>query len=89
MHLSFPELCQLKEVRSRSYSRRKGCLLHTLGRFSLPTFDGSPKDSAKSWVRNIDTYFQLHQVLEEEALRVAALHLQGRLMLGGYLILLP
>ena len=51
---------------------------HTLGRFSLPTFDGSAKDSAKSWVKKLDTYFQLHQVSEEEALRVATLHLQGK-----------
>ena len=51
---------------------------HTLGRFSLPTFDGSPKNLAQYWVRKLDTYFQLHQVLEEEALRVAVLHIQGK-----------
>ena len=50
----------------------------TLGRTFLPTYDGSPKSSAKSWVKKLDTYFQLHQVLEEEAIRVVALHLQGK-----------
>ena len=51
---------------------------HTLGRNFLPTFDGSPESSTKSWVKKMDTYFQLHQVSEEEAIRVAALHLQGK-----------
>ena len=56
-HLSFPECCQLREEISRSYSRRNGCMQHTLGRFSLATIDGSPKDSAKSWVKKLNTYF--------------------------------
>ena len=77
-HFSFPEFFQLQEARSNTYSGRKRCLQHTLGRFSLPTFDGSPKDSAKSWVKKLDTYMQLHQVTEEEALRVETLHLQGK-----------
>ena len=49
----------------------------TLGRLFLPTFDGSPKSTAKAWVKKLDTYFQLHQVSEEEAIRVVALHLEG------------
>ena len=49
-----------------------------LGRFFLPTFDGSLKSSTKYWVRKLDTYFQLHLVSKEEAIRVAALHLQGK-----------
>ena len=52
---------------------------HTLGRLFLPIFDGSPRSTAKSWVRKLDKYFQLHQVSEqEEAIRVATLHLQGK-----------
>ena len=51
---------------------------HTLGRTFLPTFDGSPENTAKSWVEKLDTYFQLHQVSEGEAIRVALLHLQGK-----------
>ena len=57
IYLIFPDLFQLKEEISSSYSRRKGCMQHTLGRFSLPTFDGSPKESAKSWVRKLEKYF--------------------------------
>ena len=38
---------------------------HTLGRTFLPTFDGSPESSTKSWLERMDTYFQLHQISEE------------------------
>ena len=51
---------------------------HTFGRLFLPTFDGSPKSTTKAWVKKLDTYFQLHQVSKEEAIRVATLHLQGK-----------
>ena len=51
---------------------------HTLDRFFLPTFDGSPKSSTMSWVRKLDTYFQLHQISEEEAIREETLHLEGK-----------
>ena len=30
----------------------------------------------KAWVEDLYSYFQLHQVLEKEAIRVAALHLK-------------
>ena len=53
-------------------------MYHTLGRLFLLTFDGSPKSTTKAWVKNLDTYFQLHQVSEEEAIRVASLHLEGK-----------
>lgn len=77
--LSFPKFFQIKEERrsNRTMSSR-GCMQHTLGRNFLPTFDGSPESSAKSWVKKLDTYFQLHQVSEEHSIRVAALHLQGK-----------
>ena len=48
-HLSFPNFCQLREERRyNSYSRRRGCMQHILGRFSLPTFDGSLESSTQS-----------------------------------------
>ena len=57
-HLSFKEFFQLKEERRpRKYNKRRGCMQHTLGRFFLPTFDGSPKSTTKAWVNKIDTYF--------------------------------
>ena len=48
-----------------------------MGRFFLPTFDGSSKCTSKSWVEKLDIYFQLNQVLEMEAMKIVALHLEG------------
>ena len=78
-HLSFQGFFQLKEeIRLNNYNKRRGCMQHTLGRFFLPTFDGSPKSTAKAWVKELDTYFQLHKVSGEEAIRVVALHIEGK-----------
>ena len=52
-------------------------LQHTMGRIFLPAFDGSSKCTTKSWVEKLDIYFQLNQVLEIEAIKIAALHLEG------------
>lgn len=43
----------------------------------MPTYDGSPKCTAKVWVEKLDTYFQLNRVSEIEAIKIAALHLYG------------
>ena len=48
-----------------------------MGRFHLLTFDGSSKCLEKAWVENLDIYFQLNQMAELEAIKVAALHLEG------------
>ena len=40
-------------------------------------FDGSSNSSAKSWVEKLDIYFQLNQMSETEAIKVATLHLDG------------
>ena len=40
-------------------------------------FDGSSNSSAKAWVEKLDIYFQLTQMAETEAIKVAALHLDG------------
>lgn len=52
-------------------------LKHTMGRFSFPSYDGSPKCIAKAWVEKLDTYFQLNIVLEMEAIKIEAFHLEG------------
>ena len=44
---------------------------------SLPTFDGSSQNSANTWVQKLDVYFQLNPMLEEDALKMAILHLEG------------
>ena len=43
----------------------------------MPTFDGSSNSSTKSWVEKLDIYFQLNQMSETEAIKVATLHLDG------------
>ena len=34
--------------------------------------------SVKSWVDELDTFLQHHQIPEDEAIRVAALHMRGK-----------
>ena len=48
-----------------------------MGRFFLLNFDGLSKCTAKSWVEKLDIYFQLNQVPEMEAIKIAVLHLEG------------
>ena len=43
----------------------------------LPTFDGSPQSSANTWVQKLDVYFQLNPMVEEDALKMSILHLDG------------
>ena len=52
-------------------------LQHSLGRLFMPSYDGSPKCTTKAWVEKLDTYFQLNRVSEMEAIKIAALHLEG------------
>ena len=62
----FPKHCKAK-VKSRKESDR----------FTLSTCEGAPTCSAKEWVTELDTFLQLHQIPEEEAIRIAALNLGG------------
>jgi len=48
-----------------------------MGRLFLPYFDWSTKISTKEWVEKLDIYFQLNKFPEMEAIKVAALHLEG------------
>ena len=52
-------------------------LQHNMGRFFLPTYDGTPKCTSKAWVEKLDTYFPLNKVSEIEAIKIVALHLEG------------
>ena len=52
-------------------------LHRTMDRFFLPTFDGSSKCTAKYWVEKLDIYVQLNHVSNMEAIKIAALHLEG------------
>ena len=48
----------------------------TIGKVPLLTFDGSSKISANTWVQKLDVYFQLNLMVEENALKMAILHLE-------------
>ena len=48
-----------------------------MGNISLPYFDGSNKCSASSWIKNLDTYFQLNPMDERDAIEMATLHIDG------------
>ena len=63
----FSEHCKAK-VKSRKQSDR----------FTLSTFEGSPTCSAKEWLKEMDTFLQLHQIPEEEAIIIVALRLRGK-----------
>lgn len=82
-HLIFQGFCQIKDNRGPRHHHRGGGLTqnhdrhHTTGRLFLPNFDGSSKCTAKSWVEKLDIYFQLKKFLEMEAIKIAALHLEG------------
>ena len=52
-------------------------LRRKIGKVNLSPFDGSRVITAQSWVLKVDTYFQLNPMPEEEAIKFAALHLEG------------
>ena len=41
----------------------------------MPTFDGSSSSNVKAWRRELDSFFKLHPVAEEEVVQIVALHL--------------
>jgi hypothetical protein len=53
-------------------------LHRTIGKVTIPKFDGGSKCSARSWVQKLDTYFQLHQMTETNAIKLSTLHLDGK-----------
>ena len=49
-----------------------------MGKLTIPNFDGSSKSTARAWVQKLDTYFQLNQMIEADAIKLATLHLDGK-----------
>jgi hypothetical protein len=45
---------------------------------SIPYFDGFNRRIARAWVHNLDTYFKLNPMKEEEAITFSTLHLDGK-----------
>ena len=81
--LIFQEFCQIKENRRQGHHNKGGGFIHnhdlhgTMGRFFLADIYGSYKCTTKSWVKKLDIYFQLNQVLEMGAIKISVLHLEG------------
>ena len=50
---------------------------HTIRKFTIPNFEGGSKCFVRSWVQKLDTYFQLHQMTETYAIKLATLHLDN------------
>ena len=46
-------------------------------KLSLPSYDASRKMIARAWVQKVDTYLQLNPMPKEEAIKYAAIHLDG------------
>jgi hypothetical protein len=52
-------------------------LQRTIGKVIIQNFERGSKCSARSSVQKIDTYFQLHQMKNIYAIKLATLHLDG------------
>ena len=50
-------------------------LQRTLGRLTIPNFDGTSDFSTKIWVHKLYTYFQLNHMTEIDAIKLDTLHL--------------
>lgn len=48
-----------------------------VGKINLSPFDGTGATSARDWVQKANAYFQLNPMPEDEAIKFAALHLEG------------
>jgi hypothetical protein len=48
-----------------------------VGKLTIPSFDGSSKCTARTWVQKLDMYYKLNQMTETEAISFATLHLEG------------
>ena len=77
----FSYFCNMKS-RNRPKNFNKGFnhnyeLQKTLGKLTIPNFDGTHKGSARIWVQKLDTYFQLNPMTEIDATKMTTLHWDG------------
>ena len=52
-------------------------LKHTIGKATITSFYGSSQMYASSWLQKLSVYFQLNPMVEEDAMKMAILHLEG------------
>ena len=48
-----------------------------MGKVTIPSFYGSSQMFASAWLKKLSVYFQLNPMVEEDALKMAILHLEG------------
>ena len=60
-----------------------------MGKVTIPSFDGSSQMSASAWLQKSSVYYQLHPIVEEDALKKAILHLEGEASDCGSIVLEP
>ena len=77
--LPFRDLCetQFREnprgAARNSYQNYE--LNNSIGKTTLPYFDGTSNCSVSSWIQKMDTKFQLNPIVERDAIKFASLHL--------------
>jgi hypothetical protein len=82
--MSLHDYCNIK-YRNRPREGPRGApgqqqnadLRRKVGKLSIPSYDGSSRYTARSWVQKLDTYLQLNPMTEAEAIKFATLHLDG------------
>lgn len=63
--------------RNDHYTPPRNDYQQTLGKITMPYFDGSNKCTSRSWLQNINNYLSLRSMPKEDAIRFATLHLEG------------
>jgi hypothetical protein len=51
--------------------------MRKFGKLTIPSFDGSNKCTARAWVQNLDTYFQLNPMMKAKAIKFNTFHFDG------------
>jgi hypothetical protein len=85
-NMTLVEYCGLK-LRNRPREPQRGGpqkqqgnnleFIRKVGKLTIPSFDGSSKYTARSWVQKLNTYYKLNQMTETKAISFATLHLEG------------
>lgn len=81
-HLNFDKFLTQKREHSRNKIDRRpwhrnNDLRHATSKLTLTTFDGSGRVTSRVWVSKLDTFLNLRPMAEEDAIKFAALHLDG------------
>ena len=59
-------------------------LKNSIGKITLPYFDGTSNCSVSSWIHKMDTYFQLNPMEKMDAIKLESLHIDGEAIDGWF-----